>query len=108
MRTLKFLVNGQIITCDPECDFTGLIPGSEGYLQAEFTFSSEWDGCTKVATFWSATNKEYPPQLLKDGKSCQIPAEALAKYAFRVGAIGKKKNMRLTTNTVAVAQNGGA
>ena len=39
MRTLKFIVEGQIIKQDPSCDFTNLVPGTEGYLRAEFSFS---------------------------------------------------------------------
>ena len=108
MRTLRFIVEGLIIKKDPACDFNNLVPGTEGYLQAEFVFSSEWEGLTKVAAFSSATNKEYPPQLLKDGRTCTIPTEALTKYSFKVGVIGKKNNVRLATNTVSVKQTGGA
>lgn len=28
MRTLSFIVNGQIIKKNPECDFSNLIPGT--------------------------------------------------------------------------------
>lgn len=28
MRTLKFIVEGQAIKQDPNCDFSGLIPGT--------------------------------------------------------------------------------
>ena len=108
MRTLKFIVDGQIIKQDPNCDFTNLVPGSEGYLRAEFSFSPEWSNCKKVAGFWSAVGQEYPPQILEDGRSCIIPPEALAKYAFKVGVIGKSTTSKLTTNKVAVKQNGGA
>lgn len=107
MRTLKFIVDGQIIRKDPNCDFTNLIPRTEGYLRAEFSFSLDWNNCVKVASFWSAVGKEYSPQVLKDGKSCIIPAEALEKYAFKVGVIGKGPNLKLTTNKVAVKQDGG-
>lgn len=107
MRTLKFIVDGQIIRQDPNCDFTNLIPGTEGYLRAEFSFSPEWRGCVKVASFWSAVGKEYPPQILEDGKSCVIPAQALEKYAFKVGVIGKNDTLKIKTNKVAVIQNGG-
>lgn len=107
MRTLRFIVDGQIIKQDPNCDFTNLIPGTEGYLQAEFSFSPEWKNCVKVASFWSAVGKEYPPQVLKDGMSCVIPPEALTKYAFKVGIIGKGPDLRLTTNKIAVKQDGG-
>ena len=108
MRTLRFIVEGQIIKQDPNCDFTNLIPGTEGYLQAEFSFSPEWRNCVKVAAFWSPVGKEYPPQVLEDGRTCIIPIEALERKVFKVGVIGKNQTLKLTTNKVAVIQNGGA
>ena len=51
MRTLKFIVEGQIIRPDPSCDFSGLVPGSEGYLRAEFSFSKDWVNTIKVVSF---------------------------------------------------------
>lgn len=36
MRSLKFNVSGQIVSPDQSCDFTGLVPGTKGYLKAEF------------------------------------------------------------------------
>lgn len=110
MRTLRFIVNDQIIEQDPKCDFSGLIPGTEGYLQAEFVFSPEWNGCVKVAAFYSSFGKEYPPQVLKDGKTCTIPAEALKKQVFKIQVLGERKGVnykKLITNKVAVSQNGG-
>ena len=107
MRTLRFIVDGQKIKHDPECDFSGLVPGTEGYLQAEFIFSKEWNSCVKVATFWSRMGKEYPPQALKDGKTCVIPAEALKGRKFKVGVIGQCRDYKITTHTVEVCQNGG-
>lgn len=106
MRTLRFIVDGQIIRQDPSCDFTNLVPGTEGYLQAEFIFSSNWSGFTKVAAFHSAMGKEYPPQLLLDGKTCTIPAEALKHKIFKVQVLGQRSDSKLTTNKVAVSQNG--
>lgn len=107
MRTLKFVVDGQTIKPNPNCDFTGLYPGSEGYLRAEFSFSSEWKKCVKVAAFYSALGTEYPPQLLEDGKSCIIPAEALVRKVFKVRVIGKDDDIKMRTNKVTVSQNGG-
>lgn len=107
MRTLKFIVDGQTIVQDPECDFSGLVPGTEGYLEAEFSFSPEWKNSTKVATFHSIMGKEYPPQILYQGKTCTIPREALKRKVFKVAVIGKKGDIKLTTNKVAVSQNGG-
>lgn len=106
MRTLKFIVDNQSIKQDPKCDFSGLVPGTEDYLQAEFIFSSEWTGCTKVAAFYSVMGKEYEPRLLKDGKTCIIPSEALKRKTFLVRVLGKRDQLRLTTNKVAVSQNG--
>lgn len=107
MRTLKFIVNDQIIKKDPKCDFSNLIPGSEGHLKAEFSFSSEWDGCVKVASFWGSFGKEYPPQVLEKGRMCIIPKEALAKRSFKIQVVGKKDSLKLSTNKVEVLQNGG-
>ena len=107
MRTLRFTVNKQNIQPDPNCDFNGLVPGTDGYLQASFLFSSEWDGCTKVVAFRSRTGKEFPPQLLEDGKTCMIPTEALERRMFSVQVIGKKKGFRIITNKTVVSQNGG-
>ena len=107
MRTLNFIVDKQIIRQDPSCDFSGLIPGSEGYIQAKFSFSSEWINCTKVAAFYSLLGTEYEPQILKDGKTCIIPAEALKGRKFKIQVIGKDDELKLTTNKIVVNQNGG-
>ena len=106
MRVLKFVINGQIIEKDPNCDFSGLVPGTEGYLKAEFKFSQEWNKLTKVAAFWGSSGKEYPPQLLKNGTSCIIPSEALSRYAFKISVLGKGDGVKLVTNKVAVIQDG--
>lgn len=107
MRVLRFLVDKQLICRDPACDFSGLVPGTRGYLQAEFSFSPEWEGCVKVASFLSLQDKEFPPQVLKDGKTCMIPEEALKYRKFKVKVIGKKGSLRIPTNEVTVNQNGG-
>ncbi len=107
MRTLKFIVKDQILERDPSCNFEGLVPGSQKYLKASFSFSPEWDGYTKVAAFYSALGKEYPPQILKDGYSCTIPAEVLKRRIVKVQIIGKKDATVVKTNKIAVEQNGG-
>lgn len=106
MRTLKFIVNRQIIEKDPKCDFSDLVPGSSGYLQAKFSFSPEWNKCVKVAKF-HYLKKEFPPQIIKDGV-CMIPAEALTSRAFKIRVLGKGENdYKLETNDVTVVQDGG-
>ena len=107
MRTLKFIVNGQIIQPDPKCDFTNIVPGTEGYIRAEFTFSPEWDNLVKVAAFYSNLGVEYRPQVLKDGKTCLIPPDALQKRIFKVRVMGQNSSYRLVTNKLAVDQRGG-
>ena len=106
MRTLRFIVKDQIIEKDPKCNFDDLVPGTEGYLRAEFYFSPEWTGCVKVAAFYSRLGKEFEPQILKDGKTCVIPAEALEQRIFKIRVIGKKEGLKLTTNKVSIEQNG--
>lgn len=106
MRTLKFIIDGQIIEKDPSCDFDGIVPGTNGYLQAEFSFSKEWNGMAKVAGFMTRF-QEHEPQVLDDGKTCMIPASALESKRFKIYVVGKKGNVKLTTNKVSVCQNGG-
>ena len=107
MRTLRFIVDGQTINQDPYCDFSGLVPGTEGYLKAEFTFSKEWDNTVKVAAFFSNLGKEYEPSILKDGRTCVIPAEATKNRIFKVMVFGQNKEYTLKTNRIAVDQKGG-
>lgn len=107
MRTLKFIVDGQIIAKDPNCNFDNLVPRSEGFMQARFSFSPEWDNCVKVVSFWSALGKEYPPQLLTDGTTCRIPTEALARCSYGVQVIGKGRDFKIITNKIMVEQDGG-
>ena len=106
MRTLKFIVDRQIISQDPECDFDNIVPGTVGYLKAEFSFSSEWDDTIKVVAFYK-NGKECPPKVLKNGKSCIIPEEALTNRRFAIRVIGKNERTKLTTNKIEVVQNGG-
>ena len=106
MRYLNFIVDGQIIKKDPDCDFSNIVPGTKGYLAAKFTFSEEWDNTVKVAAFWR-NGRECPPQILKDGYSCIIPAEALTSRQFTISVLGKNNDIKITTNKVEVVQNGG-
>ena len=108
MRTLKFIVEDQLIRQDPNCDFSGLVPGTQGYLRAEFSLSSEWYGYAKVIGFYSMMGKEYEPQRLDDNSSCVIPAEALARQKFKIQVIGRHRSgTKLKTNKVTVSQDGG-
>lgn len=112
MRTLRFIVDGETIKQDPTCDFSGLFPGKNPNVMAEFVFSSEWENTIKVAAFWSILDKEYEPQVIEDD-GCVIPSEALAKASFKIQVLGKKKKTKqnapiLSTNKLTIRQMGGS
>ena len=107
MLILKVTVDGQSISLDPECDVPSLVPGTSGYIQAEFSFSKEWDSCVKVAAFYSNLGREFEPRVLKDGRVCDIPVEALKKSIFKVQVLGQKSGYSICTNKVTVYQRGG-
>lgn len=106
MRVLKFIVDKQIILPDPDCDFTGLVPGSKGYLRAEFRFSSDWANTVRVAQFTNNTG-ECTPKKLEDGRWCMVPDDAAEFRSFSISILGKSQNLYLTTNSTTVVQNGG-
>ena len=58
MRVLKFDANGQKLKKESSCDFSGIVPGTSGYLKASFSFSAEWTGMVKVAEFRKLTSDE--------------------------------------------------
>lgn len=101
MRVLEFIANGQKLRRDPLCDFTGIVAGSRGYLQARFHFSHEWSGCKKVAVF-TCKGKDYPVGLRDN--MCEIPAEALAASAVQVYVIGRRPGYEITTTVTAFPQ----
>lgn len=107
MRVLRFIVNNNSITPDPSCDFSGLFPGKEKRIQAEFTFSPEWEKRVKVAAFLSVMDKEYPPQVINNDNTCTIPAEVLEKVAFKIQVLGKRTGCAtVRTNQLVVYQSG--
>lgn len=107
MRTLKFIVEGQTVKPDPRCDFSGLVPGTEGYLQAEFSFSKEWNNITKVVGFYSKLGNEYEPQPLKNNRTCMIPPDATNKRSFKLQVIGMQGDYTIRTDRFEVIQKGG-
>lgn len=101
MRILKFIVTAQAIIKDPDCDFSGIVAGTQGYLRAEFSFSAEWAGC-RVAAVFSCLGKEYAEPILNGG--CKIPSEALTWDSFGVRVVGQRAGYRITTNEIKVRQ----
>lgn len=103
MRILKFHVKGQNLIKDQQCDFSGIVAETEGYLNAEFFCSNEWKGCKKVAGFTKLGKEYYAPVI--NGR-CQIPKEALTFTSFEVRLYGKREGYRITTNSVTIHQEG--
>lgn len=104
MRTLNFNVTAQKIQKDPNCNFSGLVSGTKGYLQAAFDFSPEWAGCKKVAAFY-CFGEEYAVPIV--GNVCMIPSEALTWTDFEVAVVGERDGYRITTNKIEITQEGG-
>jgi hypothetical protein len=102
LRTLEFKIEQQQLIKDPTCDFSNIVAGSKNYLKAHFTFSSDWDGCLKAASFWRG-EEEYAV-LLSEGDDCMIPPEALVGATFAVTVLGKKDKLEIPTNRVIVRQ----
>lgn len=84
MRTLMFVVNKQHI--EKQGDFSGLVAGSRGYLNASFKFSNDWAGYRKVAVF-TCKSGEYPALIV--GDRCAVPDEAAACPTFKVHVVGR-------------------
>lgn len=101
MRTLRFIVNEQNLKKDSSCDFTNIISGTRGYLEAEFVFNESWNMFGKVAVF-GVLLQEYPV-IIKNGK-CEIPGEVLDGEKFSVYIVGSKSGKRITTNSVTITQ----
>lgn len=104
MRTLKFIVDEQSLRKDPDCDFSGVVKGSKGYLQCSFSFSKEWNGCKVAASFWSY-DKEIDAAAVVRGV-CQIPDGVTNRRRFGVSLTGIKNGYRITTNKIWVEQEG--
>lgn len=101
MRTLKFIITGQKIAKDPDCDFSGIVAGTEGYLHAIFLASQEWAGC-RMAAIFSCLGKWYVEPIKNNW--CIIPKEVLTWNYFGVQVVGQRENYRITTNEIKVDQ----
>lgn len=110
MRILRFIVDDQTLTPDPNCDgFDKLVFGG-GDIRLDFYFTKEWRDRIKIAAFYSPLGKEYDGQVIKDGRSCMVPAEALLRREFKVQIYGRdtRSTTPYKTNKLTIRQNGGA
>ena len=103
MRILEFNVDKQRLSKSPDCDFSGLVAGSVGYLRTKFYFQDDWDKCsTKIARFW-IKNQEYA-KYLDENNSCDIPSEVTTSKKFEVSVIGAAPGYQIETNKIPVRQ----
>lgn len=105
MRTLKFAVNAQRITSDPNCDFSGIVPGTVGYLKAHFSFSPEWAGMVKVAEFRKYLCDEPVSVPIINGE-CAVPDTVTGGKAWYVKIVGKRGGIIIPTGNCKVEQEG--
>lgn len=102
-RDLVFVVKDQELSKDPSCDFSGLVPGSSGYLRAVFTFNGLWGTLAKAAVF-STDSAESAMPITND--SCVIPNKVLKEKSFSIRLVGKNSQQMLQTNRLVVNQLG--
>ena len=105
MRTLIFAVSGQKIRQDPDSDFSGIFPGSEGYLKARFLFDREWNGTVKVAEFRRFTSEDPVSVPIRNGE-CMVPAKVTGGKSWYVKVIGKRGDVIIPTENCRVRQEG--
>lgn len=104
MRILEFNVAKQRITKKQDCDFSGLVAGSVGYLYAKFYFSGdEWTRCSKKAISFWIDDKEHA-LLLGDDNLCEIPSEVVRGKRFKVSVTGVTKDYKIETNKINIRQ----
>ncbi len=105
-RVLSFVVEGQTIKKDEQCDFTGLVSGTKGFYTAKFSFDKTWKDYQKVAVFRTTSVKKYIP--IVDG-TCEIPDEVTKGLLYYVSVVGVADGVSLpTTETFVRQKRGGA
>ena len=103
MRNLKFKVSGQKLS--KEGDFDHIVVGSKGYLNACFTFDSEWKDFAKIAVFKSNNSDEVPAKIGANGE-CLVPDEVTDGAYISVKVIGKSKaGQKIITGTESFLQS---
>lgn len=105
MRTLRFIVDAQKISPDPSCDFSGIVPGTAGYLKAQFSFSAEWSGLVKVAEFRKYLCDEPVSVPIINGE-CAVPDTVTGSKAWYVKIVGKRGGVIIPTGNCKVEQEG--
>jgi len=95
MPTLTFDVQNQVIR---RTDNFKVIAGSQNYLYAHFTFTSDWGDGTKTAQFYAECSDDPPYDVILDqNNTCLIPWEVLQYGDTRV-RVDVFAGTRITTN----------
>jgi len=93
MRTIKFKVNQQRIrNRNSVCH---IYAGTNNYLNLEFEFDGDWDGCKKAISFIRPEQKELQMLLVDD--HCIVPSEAFGESQLEFYIVGKNGNYRIET-----------
>jgi len=105
MRTLEFNVKELKLEKVSSCDFSGIVPGSSGYLKARFRFDNTWAGLTKVAVF---SERKYESAEIIEKNECVIPDKVLERKTFEIYVVGKDKvtGSKIKTNRIVIEQEG--
>jgi len=96
MYDIHITVNGQTAVVQ---EHNIIVSDAKNYLNAVFTFSSEWDGMTKTAIF---TRKELVKPVLLTDDRCVIPWEVIKQGGFVVSVVGMANGTVITTSTVSI------
>jgi hypothetical protein len=106
MRELVFDVDQQRLKRNPDCNFEGIVAGSEGYLKLKFNFlGDDWDNCVKIASFIApAIDGDIGVKLDTETNTCLVPPEASMCDEFAVSLVGAKLDYKIPTNYIRIKQ----
>ena len=81
------------------------VENSKNYLVAKFSFSSDWDGTTKVV-YLQYENRYYYLVKLSENDSCKIPEQVIKAKGFKLavqGSLGEDASkVVITTEVIGV------
>lgn len=94
--TINFTIDHQELHTDlPKVQ---LVANSVGYLQARFSFSSDWDGLYKIAVFENQTNRyaiNIDDEDLREDGTLDIPYSVIKVPGFKVSCFGTTTKMSI-------------
>ena len=102
MRTIKFKVNQQRIR--NKNSICHVYKGTDNYLNLEFEFDENWDGCKKAISFIRPEKKELAMILNND--SIIVPSEAFGDTQLEFYIVGKNDDYRIETQKFIIRLGG--